>query len=119
MPDVEAIEELLSEIEEIDGVSEAVLVSRSGMYIAGNTPEGAHRETYVAMFAILLGAAETAVSELKESMAEVVIHLDRSKVMVASDGPKAIYVLRLRNDMDTSYIREQLKEFSKRMEKYL
>lgn len=119
MADIAALDEVLSEITRIDGVSDAVLVSRSGMHIAGSVPKGAHTETFVAMFAILLGAAETATSELKEKLDNVIINLESSKVVIVNNGPKAIFVLRVRKDADILKLRGDLERFSKKIEEYL
>lgn len=119
MADIAALDEVLSEITRIDGVSDAVLVSRSGMHIAGSVPKGAHTETFVAMFAILLGAAETATSELKEKLDNVIINLESSKVVIVNNGPKAIFVLRVRKDADVPKLRGDLERFSKKIEEYL
>ncbi len=119
MADITSIEEVLSDLENYPGVNEAVLISRSGMHIAGTVPDGAHPETYVAMFAILLGAAETAISELKEKLDAVLINLEESKVMVVNDGPKALYVLRLDGDVDLHGLETKLLETSKSIEQHL
>lgn len=119
MADIAAIEAILAEIEKSEGVEDAVLVSRSGMHIAGEVPRGAHSETFVAMFAILLGAAETATSELKERLDSVVINLEGSRVLILNDGPKALFVLRTTKDVDPRRVRQNLEKYAKRIEEYL
>ena len=119
MADIPALEAILKEIEKIGGVSDAVLVSRSGMHIAGAVPEGAHTETFVAMFAILLGAAETATSELKERLDNVVIELEASKILIINNGPKAIFVLRTQRGADVDAVRGEVGRFTKRVEENL
>lgn len=119
MADIAAIEGVLKELERIPGVHDAVLVSRSGMHIAGSVPQGAHAETFVAMFAILLGAAETATSELKERLETVVIELESSRIVVVNNGPKAIFVLRTSRDADLGHVRSEVGRFSKRVEEHL
>jgi predicted regulator of Ras-like GTPase activity (Roadblock/LC7/MglB family) len=94
MANIVALEEILDNIKKQNGVSDAVLVSRSGMHIAGDVPPGAHAETFVAMSAILLGAAETATSELKEKLNIVTIMLDSSKVAIGVVSQRAVLVLR-------------------------
>ena len=89
-----ALEEILDDIKQSGGISDAVLVSRSGMHIAGKVPSGAHAETFVAMSAILLGAAETSTSELKERLKIVTIMLERSKVSIGIVSPKAVLVMK-------------------------
>ena len=94
MANIAALEEILDTIKSNEGISDAVLVSRSGMHIAGDVPKGAHAETFVAMSAILLGAAETATSELKEKLKIVSIMLENSKVAIGVVSNKAVLVLR-------------------------
>lgn len=119
MADIAAIESILQEIERAEGIEDAVLVSRSGMHIAGDVPKGAHSETFVAMFAILLGAAETATSELKERLDSVVINLEGSRVVIVNDGPKALFVLRTSKDIDPRRLRQNLDKYAKQIEEHL
>ena len=119
MADIAALEQILGELERIEGVSGAVLVSRSGMHIAGKVPEGAHTETFVAMFAILLGAAETATSELRDNLHSVVLHLGSAKIAIINDGPKALFVLKLASNADMDRIQKEVVNFSKRIEEFL
>ena len=119
MADVAALESLLKEVRTLDGVHDAVLVSRSGMYIAGSVPEGVFQDTFVAMFAILLGAAETATSELRDRIDSVVLNLDKSRIVVINDGPKAIFVLRVRKDLDLAGLKILLEKISRRVEEFL
>jgi predicted regulator of Ras-like GTPase activity (Roadblock/LC7/MglB family) len=96
MANIAVLEDILDDIKKNEGITDAVLVSRSGMHMAGDVPKGAHAETFVAMSAILLGAAETATSELKEKLKIVSIMLDSSKVAIGVVGTKAVLVLRSR-----------------------
>jgi len=98
MPNISMIESVLSDIKAREHVMDALVVSRSGMHIAGSAPQGAHLETFVAMSAILLGAAETATSELKETLEYLSVNLKNSKVVVISAGPKALLVVRVKPD---------------------
>ena len=50
-------------------------------------------ETFVAMSAILLGSAETAISELKGDLENVLIELDRSRIVIEEAGNKALLVV--------------------------
>ncbi|HEY5539807.1 MAG TPA: roadblock/LC7 domain-containing protein [Thermoplasmata archaeon] len=119
MADQPALDSILKEIEAIEGVHSAVLVGRSGQYLAGTIPEGATPDTFVAMFAILVGAAETASSELKERLDTVILTMEASKIVVVNDGPKAIFVLRTRKDADLGRIKTHLERFSRRIEEHL
>jgi predicted regulator of Ras-like GTPase activity (Roadblock/LC7/MglB family) len=119
MANIVALEEILDKIKQNEGISDAVLVSRSGMHIAGNVPKGAHAETFVAMSAILLGAAETATSELKEKLRIVSIMLEQSKVAIGVVSPKAVLVLKADLDEADEKLLQILRDNSSKLESAL
>ncbi len=119
MSDIPALEAILKEIEKIDGVSDAVLLARTGQHIAGDVPEGASQDIFVAMVAILQGAAETATSEIKDRLEDVVIHLEQSKIIIVNDGPKALFVLKTAKAADTATVRAKVAVFLPRIEENL
>ena len=106
-----SVERILDEVRSVPSVYEATVVSRSGMHIAGDTPRGVHLETFVAMSAILLGAAETATSELKDRLQFVSVELNRSKMILLSAGNRALLVITSSDDVPTD-------ELAKSMSKY-
>ncbi len=98
MSPADSLERILDDIEKSEDVFDVTLVSRSGMHIAGEVPKEAHRETYVAMSAILLGSAETATSELEDRLKYVLVELENSRILIQDGGPSAILVTRLKDD---------------------
>jgi predicted regulator of Ras-like GTPase activity (Roadblock/LC7/MglB family) len=111
-----ALEQTLDEIRSIPSVFEATVVSRSGMHIAGDAPKGVHLETFVAMSAILLGAAETATAELKDRLQYVSIELARGKMVLVSAGSRALLVLTASKDLGTEDLAAKAKEFAAKIE---
>jgi len=111
-----ALEEILDEIRSVPSVYEATVVSRSGMHIAGDAPKGVHLETFVAMSAILLGAAETATAELKDKLQHVAVELSRGKMVLVSAGSRALLVVTASKDVDTIQLAEKAKEFAGKIE---
>lgn len=107
-----ALEEVLDEVRSVPSVYEATVVSRSGMHIAGDAPKGVHLETFVAMSAILLGAAETATAELKDKLQYVSVELTRGKMLLTSAGPRALLVVTSSKDMSTPELAAKLKDFA-------
>jgi predicted regulator of Ras-like GTPase activity (Roadblock/LC7/MglB family) len=87
------VEGILGELNSNSNIESSVLVSRSGMHIAGTAPEGVHLETFVAMSAILLGSAETAISDIKGELDNILVELDRSRIVIISAGNKALLVV--------------------------
>ena len=110
-----ALEEVLDEIRSVPSVYEATVVSRSGMHIAGDAPKGVHLETYVAMSAILLGAAETATAELKDKLQYVCVELTRGKMLLMSAGPRALLVVNSSKDMSTPELASKIKDFANKI----
>lgn len=111
-----ALEEVLDEIRSVPSVYEATVVSRSGMHIAGDAPKGVHLETFVAMSAILLGAAETATSELKDKLQYVAIELSRGKMVLVSAGGRALLIVTASKDVPTPELAAKAKEFAAKIE---
>ena len=87
------VDDILGEINNNPNIETSVLVSRSGMHIAGSAPDGVHLETFVAMSAILLGSAETAISDIKGDLDNILVELDRSRIIISSAGNKALLVV--------------------------
>jgi predicted regulator of Ras-like GTPase activity (Roadblock/LC7/MglB family) len=93
MVDNALVDDILGELNNNSEVVSSVVVSRSGMHIAGQAPDGVHLETFVAMSAILLGSAETAISELKGDLENILVELDRSRIVIESAGNKGLLVV--------------------------
>ena len=119
MADTAAIETILHEIETSEGIQDAILVSRNGTYIAGTVPKAVHVETFAAMFAILLGAAENSTSELNEVLDNVVINLETSKMVIVHCGPKALIVLHMPKATDSQGIKRTVEKYVGRIEENL
>ena len=119
MPEYLAIDKILDEVRSIPSVYEATVVSRSGMHIAGDSPRGVHLETYVAMSAILLGAAETATAEMKDKLQHVSVELSRGKMVLTSAGNRALLVVTASHETQTAELAEKLKAFGEQIAKNL
>lgn len=115
MPEYLAIDKILDEVRSIPSVYEATVVSRSGMHIAGDSPRGVHLETYVAMSAILLGAAETATAEMKDKLQYVSVELSRGKMLLTSAGNRALLVVTASNEMQTAELANTLKSLGEKI----
>src|SRR2546426_1131024 len=86
MVDTTALESLLHEVEQNEGVQEAMLVSRAGTYLGGSFPRGVHVDTFGSMFAVLVGSAMTITDEAKDSLESVVIHSKSNKYLIVHAG---------------------------------
>lgn len=90
----EMLEKVLKDMEKIGDVDASLVVSRDGLLMAADIPTDVNAETFAAMTATMLGAAETAVSELgKEVPERVIAESDEAKMIVCGAGPKALFVV--------------------------
>jgi len=85
-----AIREVLNELRSIGEVSNAAVVSRSGMVIDGDVPDHIHMETFGAMMAIMLGAAETATAESSDPLKHLNVELAGSHLVIMGAGQRIL-----------------------------
>jgi len=111
------LQRIVNEIKVHPAIQDAAIVSRSGMHIAGEVPKGAHMETYVAMSAILLGAAESATSELRDRLRYIVVQLGEGKLILAPAGRRALFVLKTTNEADSEELAKTAESFTDQIEK--
>jgi len=94
MTTVEMLEKVLSELGRTGDIEASAIVSRDGLLMASDIPKSVHAETFAAMSATMLGAAETAVSELKKGLPDrVIVESNNGKVITTGAGPKALLVV--------------------------
>ncbi|MDF2955953.1 MAG: putative regulator of Ras-like GTPase [Candidatus Alkanophagales archaeon MCA70_species_2] len=90
----EELENILAEIKNIGGIEASAIVSRDGLLIVGDMGSDVHAETFAAMSAAMLGAAETAVAELKKGLTErVIVESQHGRIIATGAGPRALLVV--------------------------
>jgi len=69
-------------------------VSRDGLLVASDVPGSIHAESFAALSAAMLGAAEIATSELKNGVPyRVVVEFKDGKMIATGAGPKALLIV--------------------------
>jgi predicted regulator of Ras-like GTPase activity (Roadblock/LC7/MglB family) len=119
MVDTDALESILHEVEQNEGVQDAMLVSLAGTYLAGTFPRGVHVDTFGSMFAVLVGSAETVTSETKDTLESVVIQSKSNKYLIVHGGRKALLVMRLPIGADAQKTRSAVEKYVPRIEEHL
>ena len=90
----EQLEIILSGLKETGGVKGSAVISRDGLIVASDLSETVDADTFAAMSAAMQGAAETAVSELKQgNLKQIIVEADKGKVITTSAGEKTILVI--------------------------
>ena len=75
------------------GVEASAVISRDGTMIVADTAPGEEHKIFAAMYAAMLGAAETATSELKLGIPRrVILEIGDRKIIAIGAGPFAMDV---------------------------
>jgi predicted regulator of Ras-like GTPase activity (Roadblock/LC7/MglB family) len=85
---------ILDELKFLGGIEASVVASRDGLLIYSNTALKEHAETFAAMSATMLGAAETATTEIRKGIPErIIVESVKGKIIATGAGPKALLVV--------------------------
>ncbi|MCL7413318.1 MAG: roadblock/LC7 domain-containing protein [ANME-2 cluster archaeon] len=89
----EMLREILANLTYFGSIEACAIASRDGLLMSSNMPEGEVGETFAAMSATMLGAAETAASELNKGVpSRVIVESKTGKLICMGAGPKALLV---------------------------
>jgi predicted regulator of Ras-like GTPase activity (Roadblock/LC7/MglB family) len=84
MEDIQSLKKLLSQINELDSVSDALLMTKTGMFILGSLRRSTQLDKFAGMAAILMGSSEAMALEMKDPIVGSVIRLSNQKIVFAS-----------------------------------
>ena len=95
------------------GAIASAVISRDGLVIAADVPEGVSMETFAIMCATLLGAASTAQSELRVGTPNhVIVESEDAKMIVVGAGRKALIVAVVGRKGDATLALKKLDELA-------
>ena len=87
----------------------SAIISRDGLVIAADLPDGVSMDTFAIMCATLIGAASTANSELRIGTPQsVIVESEDAKMVVVGAGRKALIVTVLPSKTDPSAAKKEL-----------
>lgn len=88
------LEKILKDINNIGGVEASAVASRDGLLICSNMPKKHQAETFIAMAATMVGAAETVTAELGKGIPDRIIVESRNGGIISiGAGPKALLLV--------------------------
>ena len=88
------LKKVLAQLKTDSGASICAIVSRNGIPIAYDAPEGSHMDTFSTLSATILGASEVIYSGLKKEKPEMVLARSPSGTLIARPiGVKALLVV--------------------------
>ncbi|MDY6930884.1 MAG: roadblock/LC7 domain-containing protein [Halobacteriota archaeon] len=112
----EMLEKLLDDLKMIGNIEASAIVSRDGLLMSSDIPGGVHAETFAAMNATMMGAAETAISELNKGVPDrIIIESKEAKVIVTGAGQKALLVVMSRPEAGLGLILVEMEKVTEKI----
>lgn len=91
---IDMIDHLLSDLKKIGGVEACAAASRDGLLIRAIMQQKQYSESFAAMSAAMLGAAETATTELGKGVPDrIIVESERGRLIVVGAGNKALLII--------------------------
>ena len=116
----EMLEETLNNLKNIGGIEASVVASRDGLLIHSTISRKLHAETFAAMSATMLGAAETATTELGKGIPErIIVESDDGKIIATGAGTKAILLVMTEPDASLGLILIEVAKASEKVKQVL
>ncbi len=105
------LDNVLNDLQRIGGVENSAIVTRDGILIKTTIPEEQHAETFAAMSATMLGAAEAASVEMGKGFPEsVTVESRRGEIIITGAGPKAVLVVTTGPDANLDLILNEIEK---------
>ena len=112
MEDIRKLRALLKEIKEMGSVTDALLMTKTGMFVLGSMRRSTSMERFIGMAAILMGSAEASSIELKDKVKGVVIRTKNSKIAITNVTDNVLIVVKFLGKKDDSLILDELRKIT-------
>lgn len=119
---INMVDKILADTKKVGGIEASVVASRDGLLIAANIPSsiGARAETFAAMSATMLGAAETATTELGKGIPDrIIVESEHGKLIATGAGSKALLVVLTNPNAGLGLILVELEKAAEKIKKIL
>ncbi|MCD4843492.1 MAG: roadblock/LC7 domain-containing protein [Methanosarcinales archaeon] len=114
------LEKVLTDLKKVGGIEAAAIASRDGILLKSIMPMEQYAETFAAMSATMLGAAETAVTELDKGIPDrVIVESEHGKLITIGAGPKALLVVLTTQNAGLGLILLEVEKASKQVKEIL
>ena len=116
----EQLETILSNLKSVGGILNSAVISRDGLLVASDLTKNIDGDTFAAMSAAMEGAAETAVSELKQGeLKQIIVDADEGKLITLSAGKKALLVVLTKPEINIGLVLLELGRASDKLSNLL
>jgi len=113
MEDIKSLKGLLKKVRDMDSVTDALLMTKTGMFVLGSMRRSNRLDRFVGMSAILMGSAEAASIELKDKVKAVIIRTKNSKIAITTVSEHILLVVMYFGKLDDFEILKKLQDIVK------
>jgi len=107
-------------LKNLGGIEACAIVSRDGLLMSSDMPDGIMGETFAAMSAIMLGAAETATTELDKGLpSRITVESQNGKLICMGAGSKALLVVMAKPDTGLGLILVEVEKIAAKIKELM
>ena len=117
---IQILEKIFNDLRNIGGVEASAIASRDGLLICSNMPQKQNAETFAAMAATMLGAAEIATIELGKGIPDrIIVESKHGRIIATGAGPKALLLVTTEPNASLGLILVEVVKASERVKQVL
>ena len=117
---VQKVDKILGDLKNVGGVEACATASRDGLLIHAVMPKKQFGESFAAMSATMLGAAETATTELGKGVPNrVIVESEHGRLIAVGAGPKALLIVLVDSDTGLGLILLEIEKAAKKLKEIL
>lgn len=117
---IDMVDKLLADLKNVGGVEACAAASRDGLLIRAVMQKELFVDSLAAMSATILGAAETATTQVEKGVPNrVIVETDYGRLVVVGAGPKALLILLAGQDTGLGLILLELEKSAMKLKEIL
>ena len=121
MPEIiDMVDKVLADLKRVGGVEACAAASRDGLLIRAIMQKEEFAESFAAMSATMLGAAETATTELGKGIPNrVIVESERGRLIAVGAGPRALLIVLVSSDAGLGLILLELERAAQKLKELI
>lgn len=117
---IKMLETVLTDLKNEEKVESAVIATRDGLLMAANVPPEINADTFSAMCATMVGAAEIATVDFgKGTPKTIVVELDNGRMLATGSGKNTLLVVLTAHDAKLGLILVKLEKCASKVKEIL
>lgn len=117
---IDMVDKILADLKKVGGVEACAAATRDGLLIRALMQQEQFAESFAAMSATMLGAAETATSELGKGIPNrVIVESDHGRLIAVGAGPKALLMVLVNSNTGLGLILLELEKSAAKLKEIM